>query len=98
MTAIPDERFLNRWDRTSVGAQVYEQVSQMVNGGPGKEEFVIAFLKDHNTLQQQIGSLFLRCLLALAEQDDRFGDLRNEAIRTKARKIQENVDWPVPLI
>lgn len=66
-----------------------------------RETFVNEFLRDHNTLQQQIGSLFIQCLVKFAKGQTY--DARNEALRKKCQMIVDVLGdgpeaWAVPFI
>lgn len=80
-------------------ADAYSTTSEWVNGGPGSDQdFIDRFLRDHNTLQSQVVSLWLKTLYAwvdFVETDGPDGgrngswriDARNETAYRKAKAI-----------
>lgn len=62
----------------------FATLSSWTNGMMHRDdEFVDQFLSEHRTLQSQMASLFLTCLVAMAEHPERV-DARNEAAMRKA--------------
>jgi hypothetical protein len=74
------------------GLSILQAVSKMCNFMGNKEavdNFVGGFLSEHRTLQQSMTAVFLKCLYALASQEQH--DLRNEAAWKAAKKIRETL-------
>lgn len=100
--------------RMSKATEAYAAMSSWANGGPGTvEEFTDAFLRDHNTLQSQVVSLWLMALYAWVDFVEGVGpdgsgrtgdwriDARNETAYRKAKAIVELLGpkgWQVPFI
>jgi hypothetical protein len=102
---LADEATRTDWtaERTKRAHEAHDALSDFINVmGHDDDEFVEEFLRNHRTLQQGEVGLMLRCLYALAEQDDEHGgDLRNEAARQAAQKVREALGptgWAMPFI
>lgn len=68
--------------------ETYKQLSRFVNNfNSDNEGFVKEFMKDHRTLQQSAGRLFIQCLEAMAELEDHEVDARNEALRDASKEM-----------
>jgi hypothetical protein len=72
----------------SPGAKVAQDLASLVNimGSTEREQFVLALLREHRTLQQQVFEVFLQFALGLA-LDVRGHDARNEWAHERAQEI-----------
>ena len=67
--------------------EVFKTLSDFVNNyNSDKEGFIKEFKKEHRTLQQSLGRLFLECLEECAEEDYDY-DLRNESLHEVSKKM-----------
>lgn len=97
MTALPpraETRSVRELDRQAKGAEIFRNLSDAFNTMNDRslsDGFVLRFLAEHNTLQQKLVALFLRCIYALAEQTEggRWVDARNEAAVAASRKVRD---------
>jgi hypothetical protein len=78
---------------TPSAKEAYAGMSRWVNGGAGSDnEFIAEFLRDHNTLQSQVVSLWLRALYAWVHDIELASwriDARNDVAFQKAQAIVE---------
>lgn len=72
------------------------QLADFVNGGGSKQFFSEALNREHPTLQQAIGRLFVDWLESVHKQDGRFFDLRNEDLKRFADAVFENCEVTRP--
>lgn len=71
--------------------ETYKELSRFVNNfNCDNEGFVKEFMKDHRTLQQSVGRLFIQCLEAMAELEDHEVDARNEPLREASKEMIES--------
>lgn len=76
----------------TTATDAYKALSSWTNGMLHKDDvFVDEFLKEHRTLQSQMVSLFLKCIVALAEHPG-WVDARNEAAMRKCLIVKKALD------